>query len=394
MRVRIGGDVDTGFGRVADEFRRNFAARGDVGAALAVYRDGRPVVDLWGGLRDAARRLPWERDTLVPVFSTTKGVSALVLAALRSKGLLDWDERVAHYWPEFAAQGKDTVTVRQLLAHEAGLAVIDTPLRMRMLTDLDGLAAVLAAQPPGWQPGSRRGYHAVSLGLYQNELARRVDPQRRTIGAILAEDFAEPMGLLLYIGLPGDIDLDRVAVLGRLNPRAALRQLTGVPWPLARQLADRRSATYRSLTNPALARADRFTQRHVLTPELPSSNGVGTPRSIAQLYGAAAIASPKLPIDAITLAELAEPVTATVRTDLLLRVRRAYALGFSRPVPDFWFGSPGGRSFGTPGLGGSFGFADPDASVGYCFAPNRLGIRLSDDPRESSVRRAVYACLG
>jgi hypothetical protein len=202
------------------------------------------------------------------------------------------------------------------------------------------------------------------------------------------------MGLLLYIGLPGDVDLDRVAVLGRLNPRAALRQLPGVPWPLARQLADRRSATYRSLANPALARADRFTQRHVLTPELPSSNGVGTPRSIAQLYGAAAIASPKLPIDAITLDELAEPVTATVRTDLLLRVRRAYALGFSRPVPDFWFGSPGGRSFGTPGLGGSFGFADPDASVGYCYAPNRLGIRLSDDPRESSVRRAVYACLG
>lgn len=394
MRVRIAGDVDTGFGRVADEFRRNFAARGDVGAAMAVYRDGQPVVDLWGGLRDSARRLPWERDTLVPVFSTTKGVSALVLASLRSKGLLDWDERVAHYWPEFAAHGKDAITVRQLLAHEAGLAVIDARVRLRMLGDLDALAAVLAAQPPAWEPGTRRGYHAVSLGLYQNELARRVDPQRRTIGAILADDFAEPLGLLLYIGLPDDIDLDRVAVLGRLGPRAALRQLAGVPWPLARQLADRRSPSYRSLTNPALARADRFTQRHVLKPELPSSNGVGTPRSIAALYAAAAAGSPKLPIDGVTLAELAEPVTAAVRTDLLLRVRRAYSLGFSRPVPDFWFGSPGGRSFGTPGLGGSFGFADPDAKVGYCYAPDRLGIRLSDDPREVSVRRAVYACLG
>jgi CubicO group peptidase (beta-lactamase class C family) len=394
MRVRIAGDVDTGFGRVADEFRRNFAARGDVGAALAVYRDGQPVVDLWGGLRDSARGLAWERDTLVPVFSTTKGVSALVLASLHSKGLLDWDERVARYWPEFAEHGKDAVTVRQLLAHEAGLAVIDTRLRMRTLADLDALAAILAAQPPAWEPGTRRGYHAVSLGLYQNELARRVDPRHRTIGAILAEVFAEPMGLLLYIGLPDDIDLDRVAVLGRLSPRASLRQLAGVPWPLARQLADRRSPTYRSLTNPALARADRFTQRYVLKPELPSSNGVGAPRSIAALYAAAADASPKLPIDAVTLGELAEPVTAAVRTDLLLRVRRAYALGFSRPVPDHWFGSPGGRSFGTPGLGGSFGFADPDAKVGYCFAPNRLGIRLSDDPRETSVRAAVYACLG
>jgi CubicO group peptidase (beta-lactamase class C family) len=393
MRMTIGGGVDEGFGRVADEFRRNFASRGDVGAALAVFREGRPVVDLWGGIRDTARRLPWERDTMVPVFSTTKGISALVLASLRSKGLLDWDERVAHYWPEFAAAGKDAITVRQLLAHEAGLAVVDARIRMRHLQDAGELAAILAAQPPAWEPGTRRGYHAVTLGMYQNEIVRRVDPQRRTIGRILADEFVEALGLSLYIGLPDDVDLDRVAVLGRLPPGAALRQLPGVPWPLARQMLDRRSAVYRSLSNPALARADRFTQRHVLKPELPSSNGVGTPRSIAALYGAAAIASPKLPIDAVTLDELSAPLTTQVRTDLLLRARRAYALGFSRPVPDFWFGTPAGRAYGAPGLGGSFGFADPDARLGYAYAPNRLGIRLSDDPRETSVRRAVYASL-
>jgi CubicO group peptidase (beta-lactamase class C family) len=394
MRAHIGGGVDEGFGRVADEFRRNFASRGDVGAALAVHRDGRPVVDLWGGVRDSARGLPWERDTMVPVFSTTKGISALVVASLRSKGLLDWDETVAHYWPEFAAEGKDAITVRQLMAHEAGLAVIDQPLRSKNLMDLDALAKVLACQRPAWAAGESNGYHAISLGLYQNELVRRIDPQRRTIGRILAEEFVEPFGLSFYIGLPDDVDLDSVAVLGRLAPRAALRQLTGVPWPLARQLADKRSPTSRSLTNPALARAERFTQRHVLAPELPSSNGVGTPRSIAALYGAAAIGAPKLPIDDVTLAELAAPVTTRVRTDLLLRARRAYALGFSRPVPEHWFGSPGGRSFGTPGLGGSFGFADPDAKVGYAYAPNRLGIRLSNDPREVAVRTAVYGCLG
>jgi CubicO group peptidase (beta-lactamase class C family) len=393
MTVRIHGEVDEGFGRVADEFRRNFARRGDVGAALAVYREGRPVVDLWGGMRDSARGLPWQRDTMVPVFSTTKGIAALVLASLRSKGLLDWDERVAHYWPEFGAGGKDAITVRQLLAHEAGLAVVDTRIRTHHLVDGDELATILAAQRPAWEPGTRRGYHAISLGLYQNEIVRRVDPQRRTIGRILADDFAEPLGLSLHIGLPDHVDLDRIAVLGRLAPRAALRQLPGVPWPLAREMFNKRSATYRSLTNPALARAHRFTQRHVLTPELPSSNGVGTARSIAALYGAAATASPKLPIDAVTLDELAAPLTTPVRTDLLLLARRAYALGFSRPVPDFWFGSPGGRAYGTPGLGGSFGFADPDARLGYAYAPNRLGIRLSDDPRETSVRRAVYAGL-
>ncbi len=254
MSAVIGGGVDEGFGRVADEFRRNFERRGDVGAALAVHRDGHPVVDLWGGLRDSGQRRGWERDTMVPVFSTTKGISALVLASLRSKGLLDWDETVAHYWPEFAAEGKDAITVRQLLAHEAGLAVLDTQLRSKDLHDLDRLATILAAQRPAWVPGTRRGYHAVSLGFFQNELARRVDPQHRTIGTILAEDFVAPLGLSLYIGLPDDVDLDEIAVLGRLAPSAALRQLPGVPWPLARQLANRRSPTSRSLSNPALAR--------------------------------------------------------------------------------------------------------------------------------------------
>ena len=392
--TRIAGEVDEGYGRVADEFRRNFDRRGDVGAAVAVFRDGRPVVDLWGGIRDTRRRLPWERDTLVPVFSTTKGVSALVMASLHSKGLLDWDEPVARYWPEFAAAGKQDITVRQLFAHEAGLAVLDTRLRLRNLGDLDALAAILAAQPPAWQPGTSHGYHAVSLGLYQNELARRVDPQRRTIGRILAEEFAAPLGLSLYIGLPADVDLDQVAVLGRLSLRATLRQLPGVPWALARQLANKRSPVARSLSNPALARAERFTQRHVLTPELPSSNGVGTPRSIAALYGAAATGSPKLPIDAVTLEELAEPVTTPPVADLLLLAKRSFALGFSRPVPGHWFGTDAGRAYGTPGLGGSFGFADPDARLGYAYAPNRLGIRLSDDPRETSLRRAVYASLG
>jgi CubicO group peptidase (beta-lactamase class C family) len=321
-------------------------------------------------------------------------VAALVVASLRSKGLLDWDETVAHYWPEFAAAGKQDITLRQLFAHEAGLAVLDTKLSAAALLDFDGLAVALAGQRPAWAPGTSRGYHAISLGLYQNELVRRIDPAHRTIGSIFAAEFAAPLGLSFYIGLPADVDLDDVAVLGRLSRPAALRQLPGVPWPLVRQLANRRSPSSLSLSNPALAKPEHFTQRRVLTPELPSSNGVGTPRSIAALYGAAATGAPTLPIDAATLAELAAPVTAAVRTDVLLRAKRAYALGFSRPVPEHWFGSPGGRSFGTPGLGGSFGFADPDARVGYAYAPNRLGIRLSNDPREVLVRRAVYTCLG
>jgi CubicO group peptidase (beta-lactamase class C family) len=393
-RPSIGGDVAEGFGPVFAQFKRNFESRGDVGAALAVFRDGRPVVDLWGGLRDADRGLPWKRDTLVPVFSTTKGVAALVTASLRSRGRLDYDGKVADYWPEFAARGKGLVTVRQLLAHEAGLAVLDEPTRVEDLLDLDGLADALAAQRPAWTPGTQHGYHAITLGLYQNELARRVDREHRTIGAILAEDFAKPLGLTFFIGLPERIDMDRVAVLGRIGRTDALRQLPGVPWALALQVANPRSATSRSLRNPMLGAPERFSRRKILTPEVPSSNGVGDARSIAALYCAAATADPRLPVDAATLDELAAPVDPRPTMDVLLKAHRAFALGFTRPVRDFAFGSPGGRSYGSSGLGGSFGFADPDAGLGYAYAPNRLGVRLDDDPRETALRRAVYDCLG
>jgi len=371
MTAHVGGDVAEGFGHVVDAFRRNFDRRGDVGAALAVFRDGAPLVDLWGGLRDPARGLPWKRNTLVPVFSATRGVAALVMATLRSRGLLDWDAPVAAYWPEFADGGKGAVTVRQLMNHQAGLA----------------------GHWPVWKPGTRHGYRSTRLGLCQNELARRVDPRGRTIGRILAEDIAGPMGLSVYIGLPAEVPMDRVAVLGRLPVRDALRQLPGVPWRLAVGLLVRRGPV-RSLTGPRLGAAERFSRREVLTPEAPSSNGVAEARGLARLYCAAAVGSPELPIDAGTLAELAAPTDAAARTDLLLKAKAACSYGFSRPTRAHPFGSPGMRSFGSPGLGGAFAFADPDARVGYAWTPNRLGVRLRDDPREVAVRRAVYRALG
>ncbi len=389
----IGGDVDDRFAPVLEAFRRNFASRGEAGAAVTVVLGGRPVVDLWGGQRDTAQGLPWKRDTIVPVFSTSKGVSALVMASLVSRGLLDYDATVASYWPEFADQGKHDITVRQLFAHEAGLAVLDTPVRTAELADLDALAVLLARQKPMWRPGTRHGYHAITLGLYQNELARRVDPEHRTLGAVLAEDFARPLGLKTYIGLPDTVEMTRVAVLGRLDRVSALKQLPGVPWMLAAALANPRSATARSLANPRMGAPERFSRREILAPEVPSSNGVSDARSLAQLYGAAATGAPKLPVDDTTLALLAEPVPGRATTDVLLRARSVFSLGFSRPTPSFSFGSPGGRAFGTAGLGGSFAFADPDAGLGYAYVTNRLGIHLHDDPREVALRRAVYDCL-
>jgi CubicO group peptidase (beta-lactamase class C family) len=387
----LGGDVDTGFGKVADAFRRNFAARGEVGAAVAVYRDGQLVVDLWGGTRDTVSGSKWRAETMVPVFSTTKGVAAFVLGALHSRGLLDYDATVATYWPEFAQAGKAAITVGQLVAHQAGLPVLTEPMRVDALYDLDALAAVLARQQPLWTPGTRTAYHAITLGLYENELVRRLDSAGRTIGRIFAEDFAEPLGLRFHIGLPESVDVSDLAVLGRIGRRALPGQLRGVPWRLAVAAANRNSVLVKSLNNPVLGRPERFARAKVLGPEVASSNGFGDARSLARLYGLAAVGSTDFPVATSTLGLFARPVAAV--RDAALQTLRAYAYGFSKPVPAWPFGSPGWNSYGTAGLGGSFGFADPHARKGFGYVTNRLGVALTDDPRERALREAVYRAL-
>jgi CubicO group peptidase (beta-lactamase class C family) len=180
----IGGVVAPGFEPVRAEFEANFSRRGELGAACAAYHRGALIVDLWGGYRDFSRGERWEEDTLVLVYSTSKGLAAITVAMAHSRGWLDFDAPVALYWPEFAQNGKERVTVRQLLAHQAGLCAIDERLTADRLGDLDGLAEVLARQRPAWEPGTRQGYHALSLGWYEGELIRRVDPQHRSLGRI------------------------------------------------------------------------------------------------------------------------------------------------------------------------------------------------------------------
>jgi CubicO group peptidase (beta-lactamase class C family) len=160
---QVNGTVAPGFERVQEAFERSFIERGELGAAVAVYHRGCKVVDLWGGIRDKASGAPWEEDTMAVVFSTTKGMSAMVVAVAHSRGLFDYDEPVATYWPEFAQNDKENVTVRTLLNHQAGLCAIDEPLDLDILADPDKLAAVIARQKPAWEPGTKQGYHGVCM---------------------------------------------------------------------------------------------------------------------------------------------------------------------------------------------------------------------------------------
>ncbi|WP_229067526.1 serine hydrolase domain-containing protein [Actinoplanes sp. DH11] len=389
----VHGDVDEGYGPVADAFRRNFARKREIGAACAVYRDGRKVVDLWGGYRDGTTREPWERDTMVPVFSTTKGVSSTAVALLHSRGLLDYDERVAAYWPEFAAAGKADVTVRQLLSHQAGLSVIDKPLTLADLTGSPALAAALAEQRPAWTPGERHGYHGTSLGWYESELISRIDPQGRHLGRFFADEVAAPLALDFHVGLPAGTDRRRIARIHGFRTWEMMLHVNAMPPAFAFAFANPRSLSARTFGNPrVIGVPDNINRPDVQAAEIPAVNGIGSARSIARLYGEAATGGAGLGLTAATLDELKRPAQPPSRGlfDQVLRLPTQYSLGYVKPFPAFRFGSASGTAFGTMGLGGSFAFADPDTGTGFAYAMNRTGFHLWDDPREVALRDALF----
>jgi CubicO group peptidase (beta-lactamase class C family) len=388
------GEVSPGFEEVASEFEKNFAQREEVGAACAVYHEGRKVVDLWGGYRDREALAPWERDTLVLVFSATKGISALTVALAHSRGLIAYDEKVATYWPEFAQNGKENVTVRQLLGHQAGLCAIDEPLNPQVLADLDAVASILARQRPAWEPSTRHGYHHLSLGLYEGELIRRTDLQHRSLGRFFQDEIATPLGLEFYIGLPSEVTHSKVATIEGFTALQMLLHMNTMPAGMVLGYMNPRSLTRRTFGNPKLRSPSDFNRPEYRRVELPAGNGIGQVRSMAKAYGVFAAGNHELGIDEDTLKALTAPPTppSLGSRDEVLKTDMSYSLGFNRPSKAFRFGSSG-KTFGTIGAGGSFGFADPQAQVGFAYAPNKMGFHLWDDPREKALRDAVYRCL-
>ncbi len=389
----IEGDADEGYGKVADAFRANFAAHREIGAAVAVYRDGVKVVDLWGGYRNGFTKEPWQRDTMVNMFSTTKGVVALAIAMAVSRGLFDYDDKVVDLWPEFGQAGKAQVTVRQLLGHQAGLCVLKPAPTVRDVADPPRLSAILAAQKPVWPPGTRHGYHAITLGWYESELIRRTDPAGRTLGRYFADEVAGPLGLNLHVGLPDSVARDKVAHVHNWRRPESLLHLHTLPPALVAASFNPVGLLARagSLPQGVVPWDGDYNRDDVRAIEIPSANGIGTAESVAKLYGAAAVGDDALGLSTNVLGELmAQPAPPSRGLrDKVLRVDVVYTLGLSKPAPLCEFGSSD-KAFGTPGFGGSFGFADPDTGVGFGYVMNRLGFHLTSDPRELALRQALF----
>jgi CubicO group peptidase (beta-lactamase class C family) len=387
-RVVVHGHVSPAFVPVRDVFADNFFHRRELGAACCAYRHGEPVVDLWGGIRNQQTGEPWERDTMVIVYSATKGLAAMTLAIAHSREWLDYEAPVCRYWPEFAQAGKERITIRQLLAHQAGLYTLDVPVDRALVADPDRLAAVLARQKPAWEPGTRQAYHGITLGFYESELLRRIDPRHRTLGQFFQDEIASPLGLDVYIRLPEDIPEARLATMTRPS---RLDLLHGFPLRLAIDAMNSHSKIARALRGSELPHdAQRIYARNL---EVPSGGAVGTARAIAHAYSVFATGGHELGLRQETLDLLAAPAIPATHGfyDECMHGEAKFSLGFMKPSDAIPFGAP--RSFGSPGAGGALGFADPAAGIGYAYVTSKMGTHLAGDPRDIALRDALYARL-
>jgi len=379
-RYLVGGSVEDSCGAVADTFSANFERFEDVGAACAVYHHGRAVVDLWGGIADVETGRPWQADTIACMNSATKGATTLCALLLAQRGTLDLDAPIAAVWPEFAAGGKKTITMRMVLSHRAGLARIDG-LAPDEASNRDRALAAIAAQTPNWEPGTAQGYHLTSMGWITGEVVRRVSGQ--TLGQFFAQEIAAPLGLDLWIGLPEQQET-RYAPFVEFDPeqRALLKTaMTGDT--LAAQVL----GSSRIYELDLRANSQTFHQL-----ELPFANGIGTARALARMYAAThhSLDGHRLLTDN-TIADALIARSVPGEHDLIVGGERRYGTGFL-VTPSLW-ANTGPRAYGHDGAGGALGMADPDAGLGFAYLSNRMIFIGQPYQRSGRLLDAAYRCV-
>jgi CubicO group peptidase (beta-lactamase class C family) len=386
--LSVEGVCDRRFAAVREEFVRNFAERGDFGAAVCVYVDGARVVDCWRGHADAARARPWTADTIVSVASTTKGMVALCAHMLAERGKLDLDAPVARYWPEFARAGKQDIPVRWLLSHRAGLPAIRRDLPSEALFDWSAMTAALAETAPWWTPGTAHGYHVITFGHLVGEVIRRVDG--RTVGAFLRDEVTGPLRADFFVGVPEEADARVARVLPPRPPAPGERTL----WDTL--LADPTSVFARAFLNPPRS-PDLVNTRAWRAAEIPAANGHTSARGVARIYAALARGGELDGVRLLTPAAIDRAIAEqSSGRDIVLTLPARFASGFMLGIPGGLFVcGPGRRTFGHPGQGGSVAFADPDTRVAFGYVPNQYltGTANRADLRASSLVDAVYRSL-
>lgn len=373
--VEIAGFAAPRFAAVQDAFAANFEQGLERGARFSVVEAGELVVDLWAGAADRAGEQPFDARTLVPVFSTTKAIAALLLARAVDAGQLAYGQPVADLWPEFAQAGKGAITVEQALSHQAGLSGFPDKMDPALWFDWEAICAKLAAMTPLWPPGTASGYHPITFGYIAGELFRRATG--RTMGTALREDLAQPFGLDLWIGLP-DSEFARVADLQRPP---------GLP-DFGERNAPTQAAFMTSWSSPAGRNQDEWRRM-----ELPSANGHATAEALARLMGALADEGRLDGREILSPAMVGELARERIRgQDLVLPFVMSWGAGVMRNETEKPWG-PALQSFGHSGWGGSCAVADPERRLGLAYAMNKQGTKLMGDERPKRLIEAVYASL-
>jgi CubicO group peptidase (beta-lactamase class C family) len=375
--TRIHGFVAPGFEPVRAAFAANFESAGavtELGASISVYRRGVQVVDLWGGYRDEARTQPWTRDTLVNVWSTTKGIVAVAFAMAVEREQIDYDAPVTRYWPEFGAHGKGRTTVSHVLSHQAGLPGFAAPTGPEDVYDWDACCAKLAAQAPSWPAGEGTCYHAGTFGFLAGEIFRRATGQ--TIGAYIARHLARPLEADICLGTPASEDARIAPVIGpATQPDLAALGLSDI--------------AMMAMSNPEL-QPEQANTRAWRAAELPAMNMHATADGIARVFAALADNGELHSVRVVrpsSIAALAE--VQSLRTDMLLGFEVHWARGVALNTTGVFGANP--NAFGHTGWGGSFGFADVDAGIGAAYTMNQMGPELVGDARAVALAQSIYA---
>jgi len=401
----VSGYCDEKFTEAKEVFSKSITSGFELGAAITMEIEGETVLDLWGGVDNPSKGTQWQEDTIVNVFSSTKGIAAICLLQLVEQGKLDLDSPVARYWPEFAQGGKETIPVRYLFCHKSGLCGIRQPLDQGAFCDWELICNALAEQEPFWEPGTAHGYHAVTYGYLVGEVLRRIDG--RTIGQYFKEEIAEPLDLDFWIGLP-DTEFSRVTNLNpsKPSPMQFLFPLIGklpkflIPGPMKFLLdfGDTSTAAGAAFSNPPMEmdpeKGMEANTKKWRNAEIPAANGHGTARAIAKIYGVLANEGSRDGVHVLKpeTIELARQ-TESDGTDLVLgRMHTKFGLGFMLGTEHVSMG-PGEGAFGHGGAGGSLGFADPDNKISLGFVMNQMHPGITAWKTAIDVADSVYSNL-
>lgn len=382
MKVEVKGYYDKRFAAVKEAFQNNFENDLEVGASFAATIDGKFVVDIWGGYADAAMTRPWQRDTIVNVWSTTKVMTALCALMLVDRGQLDLDAPVAKYWPEFAQNGKEKIPVRYLLSHQAGLATFDEPIPIEALYDWNHVVNLLAAQKPAWEPGKHSGYHGVTFGYLVGEVVRRIT--NKTLGTFFQEEVAIPLDVDFYIGVPEEHD----RYVGEMIPPPIIK--SGEPGYIEH---DPNSLGAKMMTNPPIINYIYLNERAWRCAEIPGTNGHGNAHSVARVGAAMACGGELDGVRLLGMPTIQKAIEEQCYgTDLIFGMPIRYGLGFGLNSKEIPIG-PSPHTFFWVGHGNSAIVMDLYARLSWSYVTNKMGNVIFGEPRSMAISRALYAAL-